>query len=127
MADLTTVDGYHMVFDPSNVLEVSDHDPVSGEAVTCVYGVTASYVRIAESVAAFLARIGVAAGFAKPTRPSGFPVWLNAKAVGLIRAPAPGEYVGGVQAVIGVGGLTLGVRETVAAATAAINACGGKL
>jgi hypothetical protein len=125
MADLTTVDGFHMTFDPSAVIAVADHDANTGAAVTCVYGLTAGQVHIGEAPAAFLARIGVSANFAQLTRPSGFPVWINGKAASLIRAPLPGEYAAPVQAVIVVGSLSQGVEESVAAATAALKAHGG--
>ncbi|MGD0192438.1 MAG: hypothetical protein ABSD74_17005 [Rhizomicrobium sp.] len=125
MADLTTVDGYHMTFDPSAVIAAADHDAGTGAAVTCIYGLTAAQVHISETVAGFLARVGIAANFAQFTRPSGFPVWVNAKAASLVRAPLPGEYAAAVQAVVSVGSLAQGVEETVAAVTAALKAHGG--
>ena len=128
MASLTTTGGMQIAFDPASVVEVADHDDSTGEAVTCVYGVLPSLVHISETVAAFLARIGVAAKFCVLTRPNGFPVQVNGGSVSVVRAPLPDEYVAGVNSVVTVGGLApQGFTETPAAAIAAINAHGGKL
>jgi len=127
MADLTTTDGSFYAFQPDAVVAVTDHDAVTGEAVTCVHGLAPAPLKIGESVTAFLARIGEAAKFAQLTRANGSPIWLNAPAVGAIRAPLPGEYAAGGQAVISVGSLTQGVTEDPATAKARINAHGGKL
>jgi membrane-bound lytic murein transglycosylase B len=62
------------------------------------------------------------------TRPDGEPVQIDPVAVQSIRAALPGEYAPGVQTVLRLGGrLTQGVREDVAAATAAIRIRGGRV
>ena len=61
----------------------------------------------------------------KFTRPNGTPAMINAAAVVSVRAAFPGEYAPGVQAVITVGRLHQGVRESVAQAKAIIRAHGG--
>ena len=62
------------------------------------------------------------------TRPDGTSVQIDPVAVQSIRAVLPGEYAPGVQTVLRLGGrLTQGVREDVAAATAAIRIRGGKI
>lgn len=62
------------------------------------------------------------------TRPDGASVQIDPAAVQSIRAALPGEYAPGVQAVLRLGGrLTQGVREDVAAATAAIRIRGGRI
>jgi hypothetical protein len=126
MAELTTVDGVFMSFTPGAVAAVTDQD-AHGRAVTCVYGVAPAPLEIGETVDAFLARIGVAKGFVKLTRPNGSPIWACAAAVSTLRAPLPGEYAEAVRAVISVGGLMQGVEETPAAVKAAVDAHGGKL
>jgi len=127
MATLTTVDGLQVSFQPDSVAVLTDHDAGTGVAVTCVYGITNSDLHIAESVAAFLSRLGITTNFAQLTRPNDSPVWIHGSAVSSIRAPLPAEYIDGVNAVVTTGVLTQGVKETPAAAVAQINAHGGKL
>ena len=127
MATLTTVDGLQVSFQPDSVAVLTDHDAGTGVAVTCVYGITNSDLHIAESVAAFLSRLGITTNFAQLTRPNDSPVWIHGSDVSSIRAPLPDEYIDGVNAVVTTGVLTQGVKETPAAAVAQINAHGGKL
>ena len=127
MATLMTVDRLQFSFDPDSVAVVTDHDAGTGVAVTCVYGIANSDLHIAESVAAFLSRLGITTNFAQLTRPNDSPVWIQGKAVSSIRVPLPDEYIGSVNAVVTTGVLTQGVKETPAAAVAQINAHGGKL
>jgi hypothetical protein len=61
----------------------------------------------------------------KFTRPNGAPAMINAAAVVSVRAAFAGEYAPGVQAVITVGRLHQGVRESVAQAKAIVRAHGG--
>jgi soluble lytic murein transglycosylase-like protein len=71
---------------------------------------------------------GAAIRAATFTRPDGTPVLIDPAAVQSIRATLPGEYAPGVQTVLRLGGrLTQGVREDVAAATAAIRIRGGRI
>ena len=62
---------------------------------------------------------------AKFTRPNGTPVWIDAAAAVSVRAAFPGEYAPGVRAVITVGRLRQGVRESVARTRATLRAHGG--
>jgi hypothetical protein len=125
MATLTTLDGNQITFSPGNVTVVADHDASTGAAVTCIYGVTKEMLRINEAVPAFMARVKITAKFAQLTRPNGSPVWINGSAVSSLRAPLPGEYVAGVNAVVFTDALVQGVKESVEATTAALNAHGG--
>lgn len=59
------------------------------------------------------------------TRPNGEAVWIDGGAVISVRAAFPGEYAPGVQAVIAVGRVRQGVRESVARARAIVRAHGG--
>ena len=74
---------------------------------------TRSYVR---AIAAALggARAGRGAHVARLTRPDGTAVSIRRAAVTSVRAPLPGEYAGGVHAVVTMGKKKQGVRETVA-------------
>ena len=127
MPTLTTIDGAQFTFTVKAVVALTDHDASTGQAVTCVYGITKVVLHINESVVVFLGRLKIAKNFAQLTRPNGSPIWVNAGAVASIRAPLPNEYVAGVNAVVSVGGLTQGVTQTPEAATTLINASGGEL
>jgi hypothetical protein len=56
----------------------------------------------------------------KFTRPNGRVVWVDSTRVASVRAPLPHEYPRGVKAVITVGRMKQGVRETVAMARNAL-------
>ncbi len=62
---------------------------------------------------------------ARLTRPDGSAVMVDAAAVIAVRAALPGEYAATVQSVVSIGRLRQGVRESAAAATAAIRSHGG--
>ena len=127
MATVASVDGYQYSFDPAKVCAVADHDADTGLAITCVYGILKARLEISETVAAFLNRLGITAQFAILTRPNGSNIWINGSSVSVIRQPLPYEYVPAVHAVVIAGSLTQGVSEDLAAATAAVNAHGGKM
>jgi hypothetical protein len=123
VADLTTVDGLQFSFDPAAVSAVTDRDPDTGAADTCVYGITAGFVKIRETVNGFLGRLGIAGKFAKLTKPNGAPVWINAPAVTSVRAAS--TSLGDppkANSVVSVGSLTQRLTQDLVTAKAAINA-----
>ena len=71
-------------------------------------------------------RVG-ARSFARFTRPNGEAVMINGFAVTAVRAPIPGEYASGVHAVIAMGRMSQGVRESVVQATRLLRAHGGRV
>jgi hypothetical protein len=87
---------------------------------------TASYVRdIASILSTGVRHHGGARALARLTRPDGSPVMIDASAVMSVRAALPGEYAPSVRAVVSIGRLHQGVRETVGGATAVIRNHGG--
>jgi soluble lytic murein transglycosylase-like protein len=64
-------------------------------------------------------------GSVKFTKPNGEAVWVDASATVAVRAPFPGEYAPGVRAVVTVGRLHQGVRETVTSVKSNLRAHGG--
>jgi hypothetical protein len=127
VADLKTIEGLQFHFDPSVVTAVADHDADTMQAVTVVYGLTNGPVRIAEAATGFLARIRVAGSFVKVTRPDGSFIWINCKAVTVVRSPPPDEYPPTVNALVTVGALVQAVQETPGKVKQMVNAHGGKL
>jgi hypothetical protein len=125
MAVLTTTDGHQITFRATSVEAIADHDASTGEAVTCIYGVTDAVLHTNESVQAFINRVKLAAKLAQLTRPNGSPVWISGASVSSLRAPYPGEYVSGVNTVVFMDAIVQGVKESVQATTAALNAHGG--
>ena len=127
MATLTTIGGVQIAFVARAISGIADHDATTGQAVTCIYGLSDKHVSVRESVPAIMARLKIGNNFAQLTRANGSPVWLNGSAVTLIRPPLPDEYVTGVNTVIFAAALTQGVKEPPDVVTTAINARGGDL
>ncbi len=127
MAELTTTSGEVIDFDPAAVTAISDMDPDSGAAVTCVYGIEGGVVQTVDPVSDLFQRLHLTNKVAKLTRPDASPIWIVAAAVTTLRAPLPDEYAPEVKAVIAVTGLMQGVTETLPEARGAINAAGGHL
>ena len=127
MATLTTIGALQITFVARAISAIADHDASTGQAVTCIYGLSNNDMQIRESVPAIMARLKIANKFAQLTRANGSPVWLNGSAVTSLRPPLPNEYVAGVNTVIFAGVLTQGVKEPPDVVTTAINARGGDL
>lgn len=127
MTTLSTTDGLMFLFSPAAVTLVADRDLNSGEAGTTVYGLQSGQLRIAESVDAFLSRIGLAAAFATLTRPDGSRVRVNAKLVRVVRQPVEGEYGPAVRSVLFIGESKQGVIEDLTECGQAIRQHGGPL
>ena len=127
MAELTTLDGLPLYFDPAAVIAVADHDADTLEAVTTVYGLTSGRLRLAERPEAFLTRIGIAKSFARFTQLTDTFVWINCTTVVVIRTPRPDEHPPGAKAVVTAGSQTLVVKESPAQARQMVNAHGGNL
>jgi hypothetical protein len=106
---------------------IADHDASTGEAVTCLYGLTNGTLKINKSVQDFMSRVRIKANFAQLTRANGSPVWINGSVVSTVRTPLQNEYVAAVNAVVFTSALTRGVRESPSNATSALNAHGGEL
>ncbi|HEY4943242.1 MAG TPA: hypothetical protein VII56_17565 [Rhizomicrobium sp.] len=126
MATVTNIQGLEIYFDPAVVCAVANHDE-TGNPVTTVYGILTVPVMTAEAVAAFLARLGIAAEFAELTRPNGSKVMLRATSVGMMRGVVAGEYPPVVKSVAVAGGLTQALVEDPATAAAALRTHGSKI
>lgn len=121
MASLPTLDNVQYFFDPSNVAAISDHDPSTGAATTCVYGLSASgYVTIGETVQQFMTRLDISEKFAKLTRPDGTPIWINGSSMSSIR-PRVASDKSGANAVLSFSSMPpQWVSETAVVAAAAL-------
>ena len=96
--------------DPDKVILISD----DGDQCTRVTPIRHNPVRTRESPDTVLGRLGnVASAFAKFTRPNNTPVWIKVTAIEGVRAPAPGEYLPGVKAVLSLGFASQAVEEEV--------------
>jgi hypothetical protein len=126
---LVTTDGRRIGFDPAAIVAIADHDPDTGAAVTCIYGLSPpwGFIRISESVATFLARLGIVSWFVELTRPDGSPVWINAAAVLLLRKPLPGEYRADAKSVVFAGWLRQAVTQDPTSVKAAVESAGGRV
>ena len=126
---LVTTDGRRIGFDPAAIVAIADHDPDTGTAVTCIYGLSPpwGFIRISEPVDAFLARLGIAGWFVELIRPDGSPVWINAAAVFLLRKPLPGEYRADAKSVVFAGWLRQAVTQDPTSVKAVVESAGGRV
>lgn len=119
MATLTTVEGVLYYFDPKGIVALSDHDPSTGRAVTCVYGISVQYLHVAETVQQFMARLNIANDFGQVKRADGAPMWINTSAVISIRARVATDPAG-VNGVIVAGPITQSIQDAPDAAAATL-------
>jgi hypothetical protein len=127
VAELTTKEGLAFFFDPGALLAVADRDVDTGEATTTVYGLSDRPLRLVESVQAFLSRIAVVSSFASLTRLDNTPIWVNCRAVRVIRPALPGEFHPDASTCVSIGPLVMAVKEPLALVRQTINAHGGNL
>lgn len=110
MATLATVDQVQYYFDPKGIVALSDHDPSTGQAVTCVYGISAQYLKTAEGVQQLMARLKIANNFGQLTRTDGSPIWISCSAVTSIRSRVASDPAA-VNAVVVAGPITQSIRD----------------
>lgn len=127
MADITTVQGLRVLFDPATISAVANSDAQPGAAGAVIYGLGPEGWTVGESVSALLQRLSLTSSFAKLTRLDGSPVWINCKSTAVVRQPSSGEYPAEVRSVIFAGALQQGVRESLDEARQAVNRAGGNL
>ena len=120
MAELTTIEGFKYNFEPNAVFAVADRDVVTGNQVTCVYGVTATDLKIDETVQDFMARLGIANNFVVLTRPNDWPIWIGAGAVSSVSDAYPPEFSPPIKSIVTTRA-RFGVIEDRKAALAIIN------
>ena len=125
MADITTVEGLRVLFDPAAISAVANSDGQAGAAGTVIYGLLAEGVTVGESASALLQRLNLTSSFAKLTRLGGSPVLINCKSVSLARQPASGEYPAEIRSLIFAGAIKQAVRESLDEVKQAINRAGG--
>ena len=126
MPTLTTLDGTQFDFDPGTLIAIADHAADTGAAMTSVYGLATGWLEVSESPEALLQRLGLQGAFARLTRPDGSAVWLNGKAVTVIR-PSTENDDPAAHAVVTAGVLNQAVRETSAEVKKAVDDHGGSL
>jgi hypothetical protein len=117
MATLTTVEGAQYYFDPKGIVAISDHDPSTGRAVTCVYGISTAYLHVAAPAQQFITGLTNAGEYKQLTRADGSPIWINTSAVTSIRSHVTTDPAG-VNAVIVAGPITQSIKESADAAAA---------
>lgn len=121
MASLTTTAGIQYFFDPNGIVAISDCDPSTGSAVTCVYGLSSSgYLQISESVQQFMTRLNIAAKFGQLTRADGASIWMNGSSVTSVRSRVATDQAG-VNSVVWAGTVSYMVKEARTAVAAAFH------
>jgi hypothetical protein len=127
MATVKTTGGEGVTFDVSEINAIADHNDTTGEAKTCLYGISSTPIMIDETVSAFMHRLGVNGAFAQFTRPNGWLVWINGASVRSVRPAPKGEFAPGAHTIVSAGSLIQCVKEKPEHVIAAIKAHGGKL
>jgi hypothetical protein len=127
VAEITTVEGLRVLFDPAAVAAIAADDQQTGLARAVIYGLAPEGLTVGESTDALIRRLNLAASLASLTRPDGSPVWINGKSVSVARQPAPMEYGAEVRSVAFAGALKQAVREALDDLRPAINRAGGNL
>jgi hypothetical protein len=127
MADITTVEGLRILFDPAAIAAIAGSDGQTGATGAVIYGLGPEGLTVGESTAALIKRLSLASSLAKLTRPDGSPIWINGKSVSVARQPSPGEYQAQVQSVIFAGAIKQAVREMLDDVRQAIDRAGANL
>jgi hypothetical protein len=112
MATLTTTRNIQYFFNPSSIVAISDHDPSTGAAVTCIYGISVSgYLPIQESPQAFMTRLNITADFGQLTAAGTGLYWFNLSSAVSVCPPAIGSSPG-ANSVVLAGTTTYAVQES---------------
>lgn len=127
MADITTVEGLRVLFDPAAIAAIAGADLQTGVAGAVIYGLASEGLTVGESTDALIQRLNLSASLAKRTRPDGSPILINGKSVSFARQPSSMEYGAAVRSVVFAGALKQAVRETLDDVKQAINRVGGNL
>jgi hypothetical protein len=127
MADITTVEGLRVLFDPAGITAVASSDEQTGPPGAVIFGIGPAALTVSQSVNVLLQGLKLTPSFARLTRPDGSPVWVNCKSISMARPPTPGEYPAEIRSVIFAGALKQAVRESLDDARQAINHAGGNL
>jgi hypothetical protein len=122
VAALTTIDGRQIKFSPSSVTIITDYDVLTHAVITSIYGVRKALLQIDETPQSFMTRVNIQDQMAQLTRSTGRPIWINGDAVTTVSEPLPNSYVEGVQTVVQIGSMSLGVADPIDEATHTINA-----
>ena len=126
MADITTVKGLRVLFDPAGITALANSDETAQPGAV-IFGIGPEPLTVSQSVNALLQGLKLSSSFARLTRLDGSPVWVNCKSISMARLPASGEYPAEVRSVIFAGALTQAVRESLDDARQLINLAGGNL
>jgi hypothetical protein len=120
MATLTTATGFRYYFQPSKLVAISDRDPSTQQATTCVYGLSGSgKLPIPGSPQQLISQLSVASVFfGQLTGPDGTTYWFNKSSVTSVSNGVAGHP--GANSVVFAGGKNFFVRETLASAASSL-------
>jgi hypothetical protein len=120
MATLTTTTGFQYFFQPANVVAISDRNPLTQQATTCVYGLSAGggtggLLPITGSVQDLMSQLKGADKFGEVTGPDGTNYWFNVSLITSV-SNAVGDSHAGANSVVFAGGQNFFITEPLASA-----------
>jgi hypothetical protein len=114
---LMTVDRVQYYFSEASIVAVSDHDPSTGKAVTCVYGLSESgYLAIQDPAPQFVSGLG--ANFGKLAAANGGSYWIATALATSVCAPVAPGAPPGATSVVFAGSVNFFVQESLSQAAA---------
>ena len=129
LADMKTVSGIPVVFDPGKITMVytlprsPGSSPSRSASITNIIGLSGGPQEVGETADSLLERLNLRSYFVSLTLPDGIPVWVKASSVSFFRAIEPWDHTRAeAKSAVNVGGRPIFVKEGVTAIKDAINA-----
>ena len=129
LAEMRTVSGITVVFDPGKISMVYTLPRSSGlssgrsGSTTNILGLSGGPQEVSETADSLLDRLNLRQYFIPLTLPDGIPVWVKASSVSFFRAIEPWDHIRAeAKSAVNAGGRAIFVKESVTTIKDAINA-----
>ena len=129
VAEMKTVSGITVVFDPGKITMVytlprsPGSSPSRSASTTNIIGLSGGPQEVGETADSLLERLNLRSYFVSLTLPDGIPVWVKASSVSFFRAIEPWDHTRAeAKSAVNVGGRPIFVKESVTTIKDAINA-----
>src|SRR6266404_3355306 len=128
LAEMKTVSGITVVFDPGKISMVytlprSSRSSSRSGSITNIIGLSGGPQEVGETADSLLNRLNVRQYFISLTLPDGIPIWVKASSVSFFRAIEPWDHIRAeAKSAVNAGGRAIFVKESVTTIKDAINA-----
>jgi hypothetical protein len=129
LAEMKTVSGITVVFDPGKITMVytlprsTGSSPSRSGSITHIIGLSGGPQEVGETADSLLDRLNLRLYFISLTLPDGIPVWVKASTVSFFRAIEPWDHIRAeAKSAVNAGGRPIFVKESVTTIKDAINA-----